>query len=332
VTCADEAAVSVADAVARSEGGTALSFNVTLSAPSTHQVKVDYATVDGTATAPGDYTPATGTLTFAPGETNKQVSVSSVQDVLDEDNETFTLNLSNPVQGAIADGQGLGTILDNDALPSLRVTDASRPEGGAALTFNVTLSAPSGREVRVDFATLDGTAKAPGDYTAQSGTLTFAPGETSKQVTVSSVQDALDEANETFTLRLSNPLQASIADANGRGTIDDDDPLPSLSVSDAVSRSEGAPLIFSISLSVPSGRQVKVSFATVNGTATAPRDYRSKSGTLTFAPGQTTKEVSITSVQDAAKEPSETFTLRLSKPAQATIADANGRATILDDD
>ena len=333
VTCVSVPAVSVADAVPRSEGGTALSFNVTLAAPSTQQVKVDYATVDGTAKAPGDYTAKSGTLTFAPGETSKPVSVSSVEDALDEDNETFTLKLSNSVQGTVADGEGLGTILDDDALPSLRVSDASRPEGGAAFTFNVSLSAPSGREVKVDYATLDGTAKAPGDYAPQSDTLTFAPGETSKPVSVSSVQDALDEDNETFTLRLSNSPQARIADANGVATINDDDPLPSLSVGDAISRPEGgAPLTFTISLSPHSGRQVKVSFATVDGSAKAPRDYKSKSGTMTFAPGETSKEVSVASVQDNAREPDETFTLRLSKPAQATIADANGLATILNDD
>ena len=104
--------------------------------------------------------------------------------------------------------------------------------GTVNATFTVGLSAPSGLNVSVDFATADGTATAPADYKAASGTLTFTPGQTSKQVTVQVKGDLLDEANETYFVNLSNPSNATIADGQGVGTITDDDPLPSLSIND----------------------------------------------------------------------------------------------------
>ena len=150
---------------------------------------------------------------------------TSNQDELDEANETFRLQLSNPVAATIADSSGTATILDNDPTPSISVSDAgTRPEGGYASRFDITLSAPSGRTVSVNYTTVDGTATAPGDYSARSGTMTFAAGQTTKAVLVPSNQDALDEANETFRLQLSSPVATTIADASGTATIRDDDP------------------------------------------------------------------------------------------------------------
>ena len=218
-------AISVSDAVPRGEGGTALRFDVTLSVPSAETVRVDYATVNGTASAPGDYTAKSGTLVFAAGQTTKPVMVTSTQDALDEASETFRLQLSSPVAATIADSSGVATILDNDPPPAISVSDAvPRGEGGPALRFDVTLSAPSGQTVRVNYTTVNGTASAPGDYTAKSGTLTFPAGQTTKPVLVTSNEDVLDEANETFRLQLSSPVAATIADSSGVATIVDNDP------------------------------------------------------------------------------------------------------------
>ena len=108
-------------------------------------------------------------------------------DLLDEGNETFFLNLTNAANATIADGQGLGTITNDDGAPGLSVNDVTVTEGDSGTTnatFTVTLAPASGQNVSVDYATADGTATAPADYAATSGTLTFAPGQTTKTVTV----------------------------------------------------------------------------------------------------------------------------------------------------
>ena len=135
--------------------------------------------------APVDYLAATGTLTFAAGQTTKQVTVLVNGDLLDEANETYFLNLANAANATIADGQGLGTITNDDGPPSLSVNDVTVTEGDSgttSATFTVTLAPASGQNVSVDYSTADGTATAPADYAATSGTLTFAPGQTTRTV------------------------------------------------------------------------------------------------------------------------------------------------------
>ncbi len=207
-------------------GTTTAVFTVTLSAASGRVITVTYATADGTATAGTDYVAASGTLTFAPGETTRTLTVTVNGDTLDEPDETFTVNLSNAVNATIADGQGVGTILDDDPEPTLSISDTSVTEGDGGTTtavFTVTLSAASGRVVSVTYATADGTATAGADYVAASGTLTFAPGETTRTLTVTVIGDTLDEPDETFTVNLSNAVNATIARGQGVGMILDDD-------------------------------------------------------------------------------------------------------------
>ena len=130
-------------------------FNVTLNVASGTPVTVAFATAPGTATAPADYTATSGTLTFAPGTTSRTVTVSVVGDLLDEADETYFVNLSAPSGGTIGDGQGLGTIIDDDG-PTISIGDVSTPEGDTGSTpafFPVTLSAASPGTVTVAFAT-----------------------------------------------------------------------------------------------------------------------------------------------------------------------------------
>jgi hypothetical protein len=321
--------VSIGD-TSHSEGGS-LVFTVSLSAPSAKQVKIGYATAPGTATAPADYTSKSGTVTFAPGQTSKTVSVSSAQDTTDEDDETFSVNLSSPVNTSIGDGTGTGTILDNDAPPALTINDASRTEGSAVNGFAIGLSAASGKTVTVTYSTIDGTAKAPGDYTAKTATVSFTPGQTSKQVTINTVQDTLDENDETFTVKLTSPQNATISDSTGLGTILDNDPPPGISIDD-VSHAEGGQYVFTVTLSAASSKQVKVDYGTADGSATAPSDYTTKAGTLTFAPGDTTKTISVSSIGDHAVEPDETFTVNLTNGVNGGITDASGTGTLVNND
>ena len=156
------------------------------------------------------------------GATSQTINIPIIGDLLDEANETFTVNLSNPTPAATADittPTGTGTINDNDPTPSLVINDVSQTEGNVGTTnanFAVTLSAPSGRNVTVNYATANGTAVQPGDYTTTSGTLTFAPGQVVKTVPVPIVGDLTDEPNETYVVNLSGATNATIADTRVR--------------------------------------------------------------------------------------------------------------------
>jgi hypothetical protein len=315
-------------------------FTVSLSFAHSQPVSVNYTTMDGTAVAPNDYTSVAGTLTIAAGATTGVINVPVVGDVLDEANETYTVVLSAPVNGSIADGSGLGTITDNDPTPSLAVNDAIVTEtdtgSSATATFTVTLSTVSGRTVTVNYATLNGTATvAAGDYTSSSGTLTFTPGTTTQQVNVSITGDVLDEADETVQLRLSSAVAATIADNNGIATIIDNDPTPTAVINDVTiteANSGTRAMTFTVTLSAAAGRTITISWAAADGTATAPADYTAATGTVTFNAGIVTRPITITTVGDTTPEPHETLLVNLSNPVNVVIADIQGVGTILNND
>ncbi|MCB0923554.1 MAG: hypothetical protein KDB50_03260 [Mycobacterium sp.] len=225
--------LSVADAsvVEGNFGTPSMVFTVSLSAASADVVTVGYTTSNGSAYA-DDYVPAVGLLTFAPGETSKNVAVGVVGDSLVELDEQFTLNLSGATNAAISRGVAVGTILNDDVdqspavLPTVSIADLSVTEGNGAhahFMFMVTLSKASTDAVTVQYATSDGTAVAGADYSATSGTVTFQPGVMSQMVHVDIAGDTDVEPDETFTVTLSNPSGATIARANATGTIVNDD-------------------------------------------------------------------------------------------------------------
>jgi subtilisin-like proprotein convertase family protein len=218
------ASLSIND-VTTPETGNAV-FNVTLSEPAAGPVTVAFTTADGTATAGADYTATSGTLTFAPGDTVETVTVPILPDTLDENDETFNVNLSAPSGATISDGTGVGTITDDDLPPNIVVADVSQLEGNSGtttFTFPVTLSAPSGKVVTVHFDTSDGTAVAPGDYADTSGDLTFQVGETAVSVLVNVVGDTVNEPDETFNVDFTSPVNANLPDAQAVGTIRNDE-------------------------------------------------------------------------------------------------------------
>jgi hypothetical protein len=192
--------------VTEGNAGTAsVTFTVTLSAASTETITVAYATADGAATAGSDYNARSGALTFAPGETSKTVTVLVNGDRVGEPNETFVVNLSNPTNAIIVDGQAVGTITDDE--PRISISDVTKAEGKKGkttlFTFTVTLSAAYDQAVTMSFRTANGTATtSDNDYVAKTGTLTFAPGETTKTITIEVKGDSKKEANETFYLDL----------------------------------------------------------------------------------------------------------------------------------
>lgn len=227
-------AISITDRTI-TEGNTGTfpaSFDVQLSQASQKTVSVKYATSNGTAMAGSDYIASANTLTFAPGETKKTITVGVTGDTIVEANETFSVKLSDAINATIADAEGIGTIVNDDAasMPSLAISDVSLTEGNsgtAAAVFTVNLSASSTRTIDVNYATANGTAAAGSDYTSKTGTLRFLAGETRKTIEVAVVGDTIAEANETFAVKLTNAVNATIADAEGIATITDNDAPPS---------------------------------------------------------------------------------------------------------
>ena len=215
------------DDASSEEPGT-MTFTVTLSAASAREVKVDWATADGTATAGADYTAGAGGLTFAPGELTKTIGVAVLGDSTTEENETVKVNLSNPSgipANNVLDGQGDGTIIDRNAPPSLSISDAIAREGAGA-TFTVTLAGTTLRTVTVSFNTIEATAKAGTDFSARTGTLSFAPGESSKSITITVLDDTASEPTEDFFVGIGDAVNATITKNRGLGAIEASDQVP----------------------------------------------------------------------------------------------------------
>ncbi len=224
-------------------------------------------------------------LSFAAGETTKTVAVTVNGDTLDEINETYFRQphrTRRTRRSATAADSGRSPTTTH--CPRSRSTTSRSPRAMPAPSTRrspATLSQVSGRTVTVNYATANGSATSPADYPAASGTLSFAAGETTKTITVTVNGDILDEGDDTFAVNLSNAVGALVTDAQGIGTITDDDATPSLSIND-VTVTEGntgtVNATFTISLSAASGRTVTVDYATANGTATSPADYQARSG------------------------------------------------------
>ena len=320
--------LSIADAVNVTEGRDAV-FRVTLRPATNHVVSVTYTTMDGTAVEDADYTPVTGTLRFEPRETTKTIRVPVLPDTMTEQSETFTVELSNPGGSTLADPIGVGTIRADPA-PSLRIGDATPVAEGDEAVFTVTLTPPNEQVVTVDYTTTDGTAVADEDYSATSGTLRFAPGDTSKTIRVPTLRDAVAEPVETFTVVLSNPSGTNVVHDTGVGTITDEG-LPGLSIADAPTVAEGGEVVFPVTLNPASSQVVTVAYATQDGTAVTDSDYTATSGTLRFEPGETIQNIQVATLRDAIAEPSESFTVELSDPVGTAITSSTGVGTIAAD-
>jgi len=337
-------AISIADVVVNEAAGT-VSFTVSLSEPTTATVSVGYSTANGSATAGSDYTAAGGTLSFAPGVVSQTITVALTDDVLAELSETFNVNLSTPVNATIADGSAVATIVDNDA-PTLVVSSPTVAENGGFAVFTISLSNASTQPTTVSLALGAGTATGGGvDYGAagatnlqvfvggawvNASTATIPAGSTTIQARTPIVNDTRDETNETFTLtatRTGGTVTANPA-ATGTATITDNDPTPSLRINDVTVSESAGTATFTVTLSAASNLPVTVNYTTSNGTATAPSDYTATSGSLTFAPGTTTRTITVPIGDDGVYEALERFNVDLSGAVNATIADTRGVATI----
>lgn len=420
-----------------------LHLTVRLSKASTEIITVQYATVDGTAKAGSDYAATSGTITFAPGQTEQTIMTHISGDTVIEADEFFRVNLSSPTNATLADAVAKATIL-NDEVPRLSVSDSQITEGDSGfneIVFTVSLSSAATSAVVVNYATQDNTALAGRDYVGTSGQISFAAGETSKTISVRVLGDLTQESTEDFRLLLSSPKGAILADDLGKGQILDTDApvappssshvdyevtqqwsngftadmvvaagasalegwtvefdadfeitniwnavikshvgthyvivnasynanlaagaetgfgfqasatttaisglelngeadvdMPALTVSDSrvLEGSSGTvEMVFTVTLSEASDSDVSLHYRTANGSATAGEDYVRKAGDLTFAAGETSKEVKVSILGDTVQERAEALKLVLSAVKGATIADGVGRGTIVNDD
>lgn len=321
--------------VTEGDGGTKAVFTVQLDRPSAKEVTVRFATDDGTARAGEDYVAKTGTLTFEPGETSQTVDVEVLGDDAFEYDETFSLVLSAAQRANLGRATATATILDDDSIRA-SIRGVSVPEafvGTVPAVFTVTLSAAAAEEVSLRYTTADGSATAPADYQAASGTLSFARGETAKTIEVAVAGDVVAEATEEFFVDLSEPSGLSIAEGRGTGRILDAG--PGLAVGD-VEVTEGnvgtTPAVFTVVLNSDAPGEVRVDYASEDDSAVAGDDYQSVSGTLVFAAGETAKVVEVAVVTDTTSEADEAFRLTLSNPVGTTLLRAQGTGTIVNDD
>ena len=352
----DPPATIIVDSPSVAENAGSLTFTVTLGTPGDDRAEFEYETADGSATAGDDYTATSGTLTFRPGESATQtVRVPISNDSLDELAETFTLRISG--QQNVFVTSGTGTIIDDDGPPTLSVTPATADEDAAngQIEFTVTLAGASSQLVTVAYATsvvvgdtaTEGAACNTGvDYTGTFGNLDFQAGQAGSQtVSVPICDDSLYEGNETFTLTLSNAVNAEFSgqatSVTATGTIVDDELAPSFSVADATNEEDDGYVEFEVTLASQVASDVTVDYATVALTGTnrategtdctvAGADYDDTSDTLTFFAGSVSETVSVPICLDDTDEEDETFRLTLTPsnpPSNIPIASGKGTAT-----
>ena len=295
---------------------------------------VDFSTFDGTALAGFDFVEVSGSAFFNPGTSSLSVLVPLLDDTDVEDtDEDFSLAIIG-ADNAEFDGTSFGTATFG-AEAGLSIGDVAVSESAGTATFTVTRTASLDVTATVDFSTVAGTAAAGSDYTATSGTLTFAAGVTSQNVTVSLIDDEVSESAEFFTVDLSNAVNAELVDDTGLATISDDDSgsggATTLAIGSATGSENPGNAVFTVTRSGDTSGTTTVQFTTTGTTANAGSDFSATSGTLTFAAGVTTQFITVPVLADVLFEPTERFFVTLSNPSTgASITAPTGQATITD--
>jgi len=324
-----------AAAYSRSEGLPTATITVSRSGGLASSVTVNYASSDGTAQAGVDYTPTSGTLSFASGQTSRTFTVPILADDLDEDNESLTLTLSGPTGSATLGSPTAATLSitddDTDGVFEFSVSGYAASEGGGAATVTVTRSGGKAGPVTVDYQTSNSTAQAGSDYTAASGTLTFDAGVLSQTFAVALADDGTVEGSETLNLALSNPSGRATLGARSTAllTIADNDGVTLHFSAPTYSVTEAGSAVVTVKRSGSTASAVSVQYTSSDGSATtADGDYTAKSGTLSFKAGQTSLTFSVATKTDTRDESNETVNLALSNPTGGAILGTQSTATL----
>ncbi|MBO1048752.1 MAG: hypothetical protein HEQ10_13875 [Dolichospermum sp. DEX182a] len=314
------------------ESGVPGIFEINRTGTTTKSLNINYS-LSGTATNGTDYTALNGIATFAAGNSTAIIFVNPTEDIIFEGNETATLSLLTGTGYTVgATNISTITIADNDPQPQLTITDVILTEGNSGTqtaNFAVKLSNPSAQTITVAYQTANVTATAGSDYIAQTGTITFNPGETSKIVSVVINGDTTVEANETFKVTLSTPVNATIADSEGIGTIINND-IPVLTVNNLTVVEGLSNALVTFTLNSLVNQAVSVNYTTTAVTATANSDFTPVTGTLTIPANTTTATLTIPILNDNLNEANETFNLVLSNPVGAVLSKTSAIVTITD--
>lgn len=328
------------------EAGDAILITVNLNKAGTTPITVNYATSGGTAVSGVDFTAASGVLTFSPGTTSQSFRVAITNDTVLEPAETFNLTLTNPTGATLGSTPNATVSITDNDVPSISFLPVTKSvtESTTSATMTVVLNGPSPSTITVNYAATGGTATPGTDFNLIAGTLTFTPGQTSKTITFTVVNDSRDENDETIQITLTSPTNATLGNSSvGTYTIVDNDSAPSArfrfltssgKTTSAPSVNEAAgTLTVPIILTAPSERAITVNLAAITGgTALGGADFNLPGDSVTFAPGETRKSLVLNIQNDVLDELNETIKLKLSS-AQATIGDgSSATVTIVDND
>jgi hypothetical protein len=306
------------------EGVATRTVTVTLSGPLPFPVTVPY-TVSGTATSPDDYSIAPPSpLTFAPGETNKTITITVVDDTLVEADETVVLTLGTPTNAGLgATTTYTETIVDDEPTPTVAFATAagSAPEGVATRTVTVVLSGPSTLPITVPYS-VSGTATSPEDYSiSPASPLAFAPGETSKTITITVVDDTLVESDETVILTLGTPTNATTgAPAEHTETIEEEIGITVSPPSKTYTTEGGGTLTFTVVLTAIPTADVVIPVASSDLT-----EATVSAAQLVFTPATAgvPQTVTVTGLDDGVVDLNHLYSVLLG-PAQSGDARFNG--------
>jgi hypothetical protein len=325
------------------EGASTVQLTVQVTGTNLGPSSVDYATSDGSASAGSDYTAQPTTeLVFPPGVTQRTINVPLIDDTTVEDDETFTVTLSNATGDITLGSPSTATVtIQDDDDPAgqtlaFSAANATIGEDGGLLALTVIRSGGSTGTATVDYATSNGTATTPSDYTRTTGKLIFAAGDNSENISVPITNDSATESDETFAVTLSSPTVAGLGSpSSSTVTITDDDGIQTIALSSATSSitESGGPLLLTVTRAGGTTGVATVNYATSNGSASAGSDYENTSGTLIFTAGETSQNISVPITNDTATEGNETFTVTLSSPTGASLGTPSASTvTIVDDD
>ncbi len=310
------------NAVSVSEVATNLVLTVTRTGGTNTTMTVDYLMVDGTATDAADYTATAGTLTFTNGQKSATLAVALLNDTTVEGDETFSVVLTNAVGGAVlgAYGTNVVTIKDNDSVFAVTPTTTSVSEVAGTVVINVTRTGGLVGAATVSYATTNGTATAGADYTAATGILSFAAGETNKIVTLKITNDLTPESSETFTLGLNTPTGEGALGTNSVATvtITDNDSTISFETNVVTVAESAGTLTVNVVRAGTLTLTNTVPFSFKAGSATAA-DFTGTNGVLTFLPNETNKTITATIINDSLIETNETFSIILGTPTGGAV-------------
>ncbi|HAH45914.1 MAG TPA: hypothetical protein DCM07_13875, partial [Planctomycetaceae bacterium] len=264
-----------------------------------NNVSFAFATSDGTATTAGnDYQSQTGTLSFdtssGASSYTKTILINITGDTNPESDEYFYVSLSDPSVPVLLRKRKAKVTIENDDQINLNIDDLTVHSDAQTAHVTVSLNQEIDAPVSIDFTTVDQTAINTIDYQATTGTLTFNPGETSKTISIPVFNSSQIEAIKTLLVNLSNLQTTSSAvvltDSQAEVTIVDAD-QPTLSINDVTVVEDSGTATITVTLNQALTSAVTVDYATADNTASSGSDYQSKTGTLTFNPGDTTQTI-----------------------------------------